>query len=686
VTTLTTAGDSNSFSGVNIVAAALDQDWFTVDINTGDPAIGLQLHLETCTDNPGTLEDDTDIYFFGGGCPADPYADYDYYGGDGGCNDAFMSEIDTDCLPSGTYYLMVEGWLTSGASALNIDVNISATASCVVPLPDTWEPDDTKADANPIGHEKPYNKPDALTGGHIAQDIQAHNIFPSGDLDFMSFRLKESAWVDMETANCFPTIFNGFDPACDPNASGYATDTVMSVHYPGFIRMGGLCNQQTYPDSYTIIGPACLDDSWCDLDGDGLVYPDDDDLVYPIAGYPACLVWELFGRPERNDDPPLASNDDKASGVGTSALTICMPRTTRNSPDTSVEDRQPDFTWYLKVRPYSSSQTFDYEVFMHNREKCHFELEPNGGFAVSQSVHSKKKNENNHLVIGETISGIHDWLKRVGADFDVFDFDVTEETRVIFEMTGYSDTLVDGYMEIYVGPDGAGDFFTTGVYGEDQSSTNYRPKIDVVLPPSCELLGVECPDLTSGKHKKGKGKHNEGPSYWLAVSSNYTQPNYPYNIESQTAVIPEEEGATDLGSTCDGTEAAAALGQTWFAELTGVCDYDAFKVSLTENTDIDFRTVGNDTIMQLVDCATNAVLGCDDDGSPDGGFASQIDGCLAGPGDYCVRIRGWGSTTGTYQLNLNGTPGCTVGAPPLDFDESGACSDFPSSVGFDSCP
>jgi hypothetical protein len=678
VVTMTAAGDSFTDSGVDIDHTVADEDWYTIDIATGDPAVGLELHIETCTDNPGTLEDDTDIWFYAA-C-GDPSL---YFGGDGGCNDSYMSEIDTGCLGDGTYYLEVEGWLSTFAGALNIDVNISATASCVIPLPDTYEPDNDKVDATPFGHEKPYNKPDALTGGHAALDIQAHNIFPAGDVDLMSFRLKESAWVDFETANCFPTIFNGFDPACNTGVG--MPDTVLSIHYPFFNFMGGLCNQQTFQDSFTIIGPGCLDDSYCDLDGDGLVFPDDDDLIFPIAGFPACLPWELFGRPERNEDNPLAENDDKASGGLSSALTLCLPRTTRNSPDTSVEDHQPDFSWYLKVRPFGSAATFDYEVFMHNREKCHFELEPNGGFATSASAKSKKKNENNHLVIGETISGIHDWRKRVGADNDLFDFDVTEETRLIIEMDGYDSNAVDGYMEIFVGPDGAGDYFTTSVSGED-NGPGWLPAIDVILPPSCELLGVECPDPTTGKGKKGKGKgkHNEGPSYWLLATSNYTQPNYPYDIYTTTAVIPEVE-VGDLPGDCDGGEAAAALGQTWIADLTGLCDYDAYKVSLTTNTDIDFRTVGRDTIMQLVDCDTDAVLGCDDDSSPGGGFASQIAGCLAGPGDYCVRIRGWGSTTGGYVLELNGTEGCTV-TGPLSSDYSGACSDFPSSAGFDSCP
>jgi hypothetical protein len=675
VVTMSSVGDSFSDTGVDIDFS--DQDWYTIDVVTGDPAAGLLLHIETCTDNPGSGEDDTDIYLYDG-CGGTQIG----FGGDGGCNDIYMSEIDTGCLGEGTYYLDVEGWLFSFGNALNIDVNISATGTCAVPTPDSFEPDDLKVDAGPIGHEKPYNAPDALTSGHVAADIQAHSIFPAGDVDFASFRLKESAIVQFETANCFPTIFNGFDPACN-DGSGQP-DTILSVHYPFHNGLGGLCNQQTFPDSFTIIGPACADDSSCDLDGDGLVFPDDDDLVYPIAGFPACLTWDLFGRPERLEDNPLAINDDKAGGVWSSALTLCLPRTTRNSPESSVEDFNPGFNWYVKVVPYGAADSFEYEVFVHNQQKCNYEVEPNGDFAVSASSRSKKKNESNHLEIGETISGIYDFRRELVADLDLFDFDVTEESLVQFATDGYDSNAVDTYIELFVGPNGAGDYFTTGLYGED-NGPGWLSALNVILPPSCELLGEPCPDPTTGKGKKGKGKgqHNEGPSYWLLVTSNYFNPNFPYDLHSQFGVIPDIEGA-DFGPDCDGTEAAAALGDSWSALLDGSCDYDAYKVTLTGNTDIDFYTVGLDTTMQVVDCGTGTVLGCDDDSSPAGGFASQVTGCLPA-GDYCVRIRGWGSTSGPYGLELTGTAGCTVGAP-LTSDYAYACSDFPSSVGYDTCP
>jgi hypothetical protein len=106
---------------------------------------------------------------------------------------------------------------------------------------------------------------------------------------------------------------------------------------------------------------------------------------------------------------------------------------------------------------------------------------------------------------------------------------------------------------------------------------------------------------------------------------------------------------------------------------------------LATNTDINFYTEGIDTTMQLVNCDTGEVLGCDDDSSPSGSFASGITGCLAGPADYCVRVRGWGSTSGSYGLEVQGTEGCTVSGP-LTSDYGFACADFPSSTGFDTCP
>jgi hypothetical protein len=676
---ITMAGVGDTFSDTGVDIDFSDQDWYTIDVITGDPGAGLLLLIETCSDDPGGFTDDTDIFLYDA-CGGTQIG----FGGDGGCNAPFMSEIATGCLGEGTYYLDVEGWLFSAGNALNIDVNVSATAACVVPQPDSFEPDDAKADAGSIGHDKPYNNPDAATGGHIASDIQAHSIFPAGDIDLMSFRLRESAIVEFETANCFPTIFNGFDPACNNGTD--QPDTIMSIAYPFNNGLGGLCNQQTYQDSFTIIGPPCQDDLGCDLDGDGLVFPDDDDLIFPIAGFPACLPWSLFGLPEREGDNPLAINDDKAAGVWSSALTLCLPRTTHNSPDSSVEGAQPDFSWYVRVVPWGATDSFDYEVFVHNKERCNFESEPNDGFATSDSAKSKRWNESNHITIGETISGIYDFRRDLAADLDLFDFDVTEESAIFFATDGYDSNAVDTYIELFVGPDDNGDFFTTGLWGED-NGPGWLSELAVILPPSCDLLGVDCREETNGKGKyaKGKGPLDKGPSYWMLVTSNYFNPNFPYDLHSEFIEVGlQEADFGDFGPDCDsGTEAAAALGDSWVGLLDGSCDYDAYKVSLATNTDINFYTAGIDTTMQLVNCDTGEVLGCDDDSA--GAFASQITGCLAGPADYCVRIRGWGSTSGAYGLELEGTEGCTVSGP-LTSDYGFACADFPSSTGFDTCP
>jgi hypothetical protein len=677
VITMTAAGDAYSDTGVDIEAGG-DQDWYTIDVVTGDAGLGLILNVQTCTDNPGSYEDDTDIYLYDacGGTEL-------YFGGDGGCNGYFMSEFTTGCMGEGTYYLDVEGWLGSG-EALNIDVNVTALAGCAVPMPDSYEPDDVKADAGPISHPKPYDAPDYLTSGHVALDIQAHSIFPAGDVDFMSFTLKESAIVMFETANCFPTIFNGFDPAC--NNGSNQPDTILSVMYPFDNAYGGLCNQQTSPGSLTIIGPPCQDDSWCDLDGDGLVYPDDDDLVYPVVGYPACLPWSLFGHPERELDTPLADNDDKAAGVWSSALELCLPRTYGKSPESSVEMNGPDFAWYVKVVPWGASDSFDYEVFVHNHTKCNFEVEPNGDFAVADSATSPKRNESNHITLGESVSGIYDYRRDFEADWDLFSFDVTEETYVIFETDGYDSYAVDTYIELFVGPDDFGNYYTTGVWGED-NGPGWMSRIEVILPPACELLGVECPDL-SGKGKKGKskGQHNEGPSYWIGVTSNYWNPNFPYTLNSRVAVPPLEE-TTDFGDYGSGTEQEVNLGEQWIAAIDPECDYDGYKISLANNTAIDFFTTGFDSSMQIVECDTGEVLACDEDSA--GSLASEVTGCLPGGHDYCIRIRAYSgyAVYPAYTVDFTGVEGCTASWPPvLTMDAAYTCGDFPGSVLFDTCP
>jgi hypothetical protein len=544
-----------------------------------------------------------------------------------------------------------------------------------------YEPDSVKADAGVIGHHKPYDAPDYLTSGHVAADIQAHSIFPAGDVDFMSFKLKDSAIVMLETADCFPTIFNDFDPTCNDGVD--QPDTILTVNYPFENAYGGLCNQQTEPGSLTILNVPCQDDSWCDLDGDGLVYPDDDDLQYPVAGYPACLPWSLFGYPERLLDAPLAVNDDKGSGVWSSALELCLPNTHKHSPESSVRNNGPDFSWYAKVVPWGATDSFDYEVFVHNHTKCQFEVEPNGGFAAAGAATTKHLDQSNHLEIGTTVNGIYDYRSTFTADWDLFWFDVLEETDVLFETDGYDSNACDTYIELFVGPDEAGDYFTTGVWGED-NGPGWLSAIGVTLPPACELLGMDCPNETAnGKKAKSKGQYHSGPYYWIGVTSNYWNPNFPYSLKSSVYVPPLSE-VTDFGDIGSGTENVANLGETWIAQILPECDYDGYTISLANNTDIDFFTAGGDTSLQITDCA-GTVLACDEDSA--GSFASQVTGCLAA-GDYCVRVRAYsGFSTFVYSVDFQGTEGCTASWPPfLTQDNLYTCGDFPGTVLYDTCP
>jgi hypothetical protein len=646
-----------------------DPDWYTIDVMTADPALGLILYVETCSDSPGTYEDDTDIYLIGN-CDTMPTL---AYGGDGGCNAPFMSAFTSPCLASGTYYLVIQGWLGGNSTAYGIDVNIHAVADCEVPLPDEYEPDNDRANAKPIGHDKPYTHENAMMTGHVAKDIQAHNIFPIGDIDWMRFSLKETAMVTMETADCFATIFNDFDPDCLVPYGHNDTKLDLMMGYEQ--KYGGLCNQQTAPGSLTIIGPPCMDDMDCDLDGDGLVFPDDDDLVYPIDGFPACLPWYLFGE-TYDQDTPIASDDDGGISLA-SKLELCLPRTNNHSPSKSVQGFEPDYNWYIRVYPYSASATFDYEVLVHTGEKCHFECEPNDGFWYGAGPHCAKENTDNHIVIGEDIHGFYDFFVNFpDADVDMFTFDLPEgEWLVSFETDGYDSYACDTYIEVFVGPDDEGAFYLTGVWSEDQGP-GWLSAVDAIMPSACELMGPLVSHCAPGGNAKSPVYNtNTGPQYWMMVTSNYFNPNFPWTLHTSYQELGLVE-VDDFGDCDSGSEAMAELGQTWTAAISPSCDYDGYKFSITENTDVTLETAGMDTAMQLVDCATGAELACDDDGGP--GLYSLIYGCLPGPADYCVRVRGWSSSSGSYELTLSGTGGCTPG--PIMGDGLYSCNDF------DGCP
>jgi hypothetical protein len=591
-----------------------DVNWRSFDIAGPDGAFAT---IRTISDNPGSFEDDTDLGLWAG-CPENggtQLAFNDDAGGD------FTSQIDSDCLAPGTYYVEVGGFFDT-ATPDNFDLTIELTGTCVVPQPDSFEPDNARADAGDIGH------PTATSGngwGRAKKDIQARSIFPAGDVDNADFRLTQNSLVRMSTAGQHPTFFNGFQGtgALDN------PDTVMGLFFENEPDYGGRCNQ---PDLGFL--PICQTDADCPVPLDN-----------PLPGFPPCIPAFLFGGIEEVN--PLAVNDDRGGGDFGSELIMCLPRTASGTPSATLQLGGGDFT--VQVVPFSGSDSFDYELQVKNEVGCLFENEPNGEFELA-----------NDYAIGSVVSGIYDFVvTNPYSDADLYRFDVDDVAAVAFQ-TFAPDTLQsDTALDLYVGPDDAGDFFYTGVSDEDGGS-GFLSALAVVLPPASDLLGNATADA----------------DYYMNVTSNYFNPNYYYDLASAfiaASSASEAEPNDEIGSAN-----VIGVGGVIIGEIGSSCDVDTFRFQLTENTYINLAaTGGGDSAINLVECGSATQISCDDDSN--GNMLPAISGCLPA-GEYCAQLRAFGAgDTFSYEIQLSGTGGCTPYSPPaMTGDNSFTCLDFQS--------
>ena len=234
-----------------------------------------------------------------------------------------------------------------------------------------------------------------------------------------------------------------------------------------------------------------------------------------------------------------------------------------------------------------------------------------------------------------------------------------------FETFGYDSFACDTFLELAIGPDDAGSYFLLA--SDDDGGTNWLSRLDVILPPANELLGNTVADA----------------DYLINVTSAFLNPNFPYTLASATFAVPDFHTEADFAGGCD-TEGAVnviGLGEEWSGTFDVACDFDAYKLTLTESTYVTAQTLGSgDTTMEFVDCGDDSVLACDDDGGV--GLLSMIDGCVPA-GDYCVRVRPFSTiSTFNYGLIVDGTPGCTPTSPPtMNGDGLYRCAS-----GFDTCP
>jgi hypothetical protein len=595
---------------MNITPAG-DHNWRSFDIPGPDGAFA---RIETISDFPGSGTDDTDLTLYDG-CGGTEIAFNDDKADD------FTSRIDTGCLFPGTYYVEVGGFFDS-ATPDNFDLEIEVTGSCTVPAPDGFEPDDDRADAGSIG------LPTATSGngwGRAKKEIQARSIFPPGDVDHVDFGLTQNNLVRMGTASQFPTFFNGFAGSAGTDNP----DTILTLLYENEPDFGGRCNQ---PDLGYI--PICFTDADCP-----------DPLDNPLPGFPACIPASLFGLGEIN---PLAENDDKngASDRG-SELVMCLPRTASGSPSATLQLGGGDFT--LAVTPFSGSDFFDYEINVKNEVGCLFESEPNNDFEDA-----------NDYEIGSVVSGFYDFVvTNPYSDADLYRFDVDAVSDVAFQTFAPDSQQSDTALDLYVGPDDAGDYFFTGISDED-GGTGFLSFIAVTLPPASDLLGNATADA----------------DYYMNVTSNYFNPNFYYDLASAFIVASstsEAEPNDEIGSAN-----VIGVGGTIIGQINSSCDVDTFRFQLTEDTYIDLlSTAGGDSAINLVECGSQQQLSCDDDSN--GNMLPAISGCLPA-GEYCAQIRSFSAgDTFEYEVQLSGTAGCIANSPPqMTGDNSFTCLDFAS--------
>jgi hypothetical protein len=620
-----------------------DHNWRSFVVPEGID--GMTVIIETLSDD--IYGDDTDLRLYGG-CDAGTPTNFIAFNDDGG--PGFLSLIEAECLVPGTYYVEIGGY---GDVATPSDFNFLVTDGgvCVNPVypeaPDGYEPDDLRSEANGIGN--PTSTPPHSNGwGRAKSEIQDHVIYPAGDMDHVKFEVTRSELVRAGVATEFPTFFNDFTSV--PFGNMY--DSYIELLYGVEPSYGGLCN-----DPAIGFGPFCRTDEDCPPPTGA-----------PLPGYPACIPIYNFtfgGSTYWWPYNPIAFNEDRNFSDYGSEVVVCLPRSDQQTPSLTANG-----DWVLRVMSsplYDPDGTFYYQVQVKNEVQCNFELEPNNGpFGA------------NPIELGGVYHGFQETSEFLGTvdpwdwfttDPDWLAFDVETDSIVTFETDGYDIYWCDTFLQMYVGPDDFGGYYILSNLSDDDGGPGYLSYLSALLPPADALLGNTVADA----------------NYFLDVTTQYPVPNFPWALyTSVEPFVPPSFDEIEPNDTCDAAN-EALLGDTLTAAIDPACDYDAFSLSLAEDTYVVFETDGGDTTIKLTN-ADEDYLGCDDDGGP--GLASRIEGCLPA-GDYCLRVRAYSSTgtIGEYELSVTDTGSCVPMDPPVTIsDELYRCDNAQEPDEFDNCP
>jgi hypothetical protein len=529
--------------------------------------LGVALEIETTSDgcndvvSCSTPDFDTDLNLYGR-CDngfVDEIVARDINFGDGGLG--WLSKVQTECLLPGSYYLEVKGQF--GATPQNFDVEVREIGTCVVPVADSYEPDDTVPEGNDIGYSTSVPS-QANAYGRQKKEIQSHSIFPPNDTDNMIVKLNDQTnLVKMTSQTEFQSVWGGQNiPA------GTEEDSQMLLYY-GKDPHGGICNSAPLmiPNNY------CQSSADCDPDAT----PAD-----PTRPADACIpLYELRvpGEARSRFQPfnPLAFNEDIGPSNLGSQLELCLPRTQPGSGPALVQNGGgfaiSSRGWRPPFPGSTSELAYDYQVRSLNQGPCLYEQEPNQSFPDASPIEPNTP-----------VNGIWEGSETYPLlDVDIYGpFDFQQDSRVSADVFPelLNPLVGKAVVELWVGPNDSGDFFNLNVPDE---GTAPNARFSVIAPPADDLLGNTMADA----------------GYYVVVTSSTVVPNWYYELRLITPRVDavDEEPNNALFET----QNVAYRGLTIIdAAIDGFCDFDRFEFTATDPNFLDMYTLGpTDTVMQF---------------------------------------------------------------------------------------